>query len=425
MLDLKLIRENPTLIKQNSKNREYDSSSVDKILKFDEKWRSLKNEDDKLRHERNLVSEEINKAKKAKKDVKPIIAKAKSMSDKLLKNEEEEKSLRKEIDSLLSMLPNIQAKDVPIGGEDKNKEILKWGILPEIKNPKTHFELGEELDILDIKRATKLSGSGFYLLKGMGARLQRALVQFMLDFHIKNGFVEINPPQLVNKETAFGTGNLPKFKDDLYWVNDEFVLIPTAEVPVTNIYAGEILLEKDLPKKFCAFTQCYRTEAGRRSCEEGLFRLHQFEKVEMVYLCKPEQSWKFLKEMTNYSETILKKLKIPYRKILLATADAGFASAKTYDLEVWSPSRKKYLEASSCSNCLDFQARRMNTRYQDKDEIKFVHTLNGSGLALPRLMISIIENYQMNDGSIKIPTVLQKYMGDIKKIENKKKNGNK
>jgi seryl-tRNA synthetase len=249
------------------------------------------------------------------------------------------------------------------------------------------------------------------------AQLERALINFMIDFHVKDGFIEINPPQIVNAKTMFGTGNLPKFEQDLYKTREGFYLIPTAEVVVTNIHADEVLNEKDLPKKFVAFTQCYRTEAGRHGSETpGIFRLHEFEKVEMVYICKQEDSWKFHEEMTARAEKLLDKLKLPYRRILLATADAGFASAKTYDLEVWSPFLKKYLETSSCSNCTDFQARRMNTRYQSKDGMKFVHTLNGSGLATPRLLISLIENYQQKDGSIKVPAVLQPYMNGKKFI---------
>lgn len=423
MIDIKLIRDDLKLVKNNSKNRGYDEKIVQEVFEKDEKWRKLKLEDDKLRHERNKISEEINSAKKKKdeKTAKELISKAKKISDKLKENEESENNLRTEIDKLIAVIPNIQSKDSPIGEEAKNKEVSKWGKISKKKNLKTHLELGEELDIIDMKRATKIAGAGFYILKGKGAKLQRALVQFMLDSHSKNGFVEINPPQLVNKKSAFGTGNLPKFADQLYSTNDDLVLVPTAEVPVTNIYSEEILAEKDLPKKFCAFTECYRTEAGRRAGEEGLFRLHQFEKVEMVYICKPEDSYKFLEEMTSYAEQILKLLELPYRKILLSTQDAGFASAKTYDLEVYSPSMKKYLECSSCSNCTDFQARRMNCRFQNKKTNKpeFVHTLNGSGIALPRLMISLIENYQNEKGEIEIPKVLQKYTG-FKKIERKK-----
>jgi len=414
MIDIRLIREDLKLVKNNSKNRGYDEKIVEEIFEKDGKWRKLKLEDDSLRHERNKISEDINSAKKKKdeKTARDLILKAKKISDKLKENEESENKLRSEIDDLISVVPNIQSKDAPVGDESKNKEVLKWGKIAK-KKVKSHLELGEELDIIDIKRAVKISGAGFYLLKGKGARLQRALVQFMLDFHSKNGFTEINPPQLVNKKSAFGTGNLPKFAEQLYGTNDDLVLVPTAEVPVTNIYSNEVLNEKDLPKKFCAFTECYRTEAGRRAGEEGLFRLHQFEKVEMVYICHPEPSYEFLEEMTSYAEQILKLLELPYRKILLSTQDAGFASAKTYDLEVWSPFMNKYLECSSCSNCTDFQARRMNCRFQNKKTNKpeFVHTLNGSGIALPRLMISLIENYQNEKGEIEIPKVLQKYTG--------------
>jgi len=419
MIDIKLIRDNPSLIKKNCKNRGYDEKAVSEILDTDAKWRKLKQEDDELRGERNKISENINQARKQKKDIKPLVKKAKETAVKINKNEQEEKVLKEKIDCLIASIPNIQEKDVPVGDASKNKEVSKWGKLPKIKNPKSHLELGETLDMIDIKRATKISGAGFYMLKGKLAILQRALIQFMLDFHNKNGFTEINPPQLVNKKTAFGTGNLPKFEDQLYKTNDELILIPTAEAPVTNIFANEVLTEKELPKKFCAFTQCYRTEAGRKAGEEGLYRLHEFEKVEMVYICKPEDSCKFLEEMTKNAEEILKQLEIPYRKVLLATADAGFASAKTYDLEVYSAFMKKYLETSSCSNCTDFQARRMNTKYQSKGGLKFVHTLNGSGLALPRLMIALIENNQQADGTIKVPKALWKYTG-FKEIRKEK-----
>jgi len=419
MLDIKLIREKPEEVKRNNKNRGYDEKLVDQVVELDKKWRRLKGEDDNLRAERNKVSKDISEAKKQGQDTNNILNRAKEIAEKLETNEKEERELKGKVDNLMALIPNMYTKDAPIGGEEKNKELLKWGKLLKIKNPKSHVELGEKLGILDIKRAVKLAGAGFYILQGQGARLQRALVQFMLDFHNKNGFTEINPPQLVNRKTAFGTGNLPKFEDQLYTTRDELVLIPTAEVPVTNIYADEVLKEKDLPKKFCSFTECFRTEAGKHAGEEGLFRLHQFEKVEMVYICKPEDSWKFLEEMTGNSEKILKALEIPYRKIVLATGDAGFSSAKTYDLEVWSPAMNRYLEVASCSNCTDFQARRMNTKYQAiNNELKFVHTLNGSGLALPRLMISILENNQQADGSIKIPKVLWRYTGftEIKPI---------
>lgn len=409
MLDIKLLREKPELVKKNCKKRGYDENLVDEILGLDKVWRELKGEDDELRAERNKVSIQVNEAKKQKKNPESLIERAKQINQKLARNEHQERELRQKIDDLMAVVPNIQKDDVPAGTAEKNKTIHTIGKLAKIKNAKSHIELGEKLDIIDIKRAVKIAGAGFYILKGNGAKLQRALVQFMLDFHEKNGLVEINSPQLVSRRAAFGTGNLPKFDDQLYKTQDDLILIPTAEVPVTNIYSDETLAEKDLPKKFCAFTQCYRTEVGRHTGEEGLFRLHQFEKVEMVYLCRQEDSWKLLEEMTSNAEKILKELGIPFRRILLATGDASFASAKTYDLETWSPSMKRYIETSSCSNCTDFQARRMNTKYQSKDGMKFVHTLNGSGLALPRLMIALIENNQTTKGNIKIPKCLWKY----------------
>jgi seryl-tRNA synthetase len=423
MIDLKFIRENSGLVKQNCKNRGYDAEDVDEILALDEKWRKMKKEDDDLRATRNKVSKEISEAKKQKKNVTALLKNAKQIPEKLKKNEEDERQLREDLDKFLALIPNIQAKDVPIGTQEKNKVIHKQGEIPKFNFPvKSHDEILTKLDFLDMERAAKLSGTGFYLFKGEMAQFERALINFMLDFHVNDGFVEINPPQLVNAKTMYGTGNLPKFEEDLYKTREGFYLIPTAEVVVTNIYANEILNEKDLPKKFVAFTQCYRTEAGRHGSETpGIFRLHEFEKVEMVYLCNQEDSWKFHEEMTARAEKILDKLKLPYRRVLLATADAGFASAKTYDLEVWSPFLKKYLETSSCSNCTDFQARRMNTRYQSKDGMKFVHTLNGSGLATPRLLISLVENYQQKDGSIKVPSVLQPYMNGKKVIGKKEK----
>lgn len=421
MIDIKLVRENPELVKKNIKNRGYDVN-LDEIVKLDEKWKKIKFESDNLRKERNSISKNINLIKKSKdeKELKKLIKEAKEIPKKLKKNEEKERELKKKLDFLLSFIPNIQHKDAPIGGEEKNKELKKNGKIPKFDFPvKGHLELLENLDLLDMKRGAKLAGSGFYMLKGNLATLQRAIIHFMLDYHVKDGFLEINSPQLVNAKAMFGTGNLPKFEDDLYKTKEGLYLIPTAEVSITNIHADEVLKEKDLPKKFVGFTQCYRTEAGRRSGEDGLFRVHEFEKVEMVYLCKEEDSWNLLEEMTERAEKLLQLLELPYRKVILATEDAGFASAKTYDLEVWSPALKKYLEVSSCSNCTDFQARRMNTKYQSKNVLKFVHTLNGSGLAMTRLMISLIENNQLKDGSIKIPKVLQPYMSGLKKISRK------
>ena len=425
MIDIKLIMESPEIVIKNCINRAYDQRLVDEIISADKEWRKLKYKEDEIRAERNKISKQINEAKKAKneKKVKELMSRAKEIPEELKKIDENETSLRQKIDGFLSLIPNIQAKDVPIGGEKNCKEIHKFGKIPKFKFPvKSHVEILENLGLLDIKAAAKISGSGFYVFKGELAEFERALINFMLDTNIEAGFVEINPPQIANEKTLFGTGNLPKFEKDLYKTREGLYLIPTAEVVLTNLYADEVLKEKELPKKFTAFTQCYRTEAGRHGTETpGIFRLHEFEKVEMVYLCRQEDSWKFLEEMTKQAEKILKLLKLPYRRIILATADTGFASAKTYDLEAWSPSLNKYLEVSSCSNCTDFQARRMNTRYSTKEGIKFVHTLNVSGLATPRLLISLIENYQQKDGSILIPKVLQKYMHGKKKISAKNK----
>lgn len=423
MLDIKFLRENPNFVKQNCKNRNYDEDLVNEVLDLDEKWRILKKQDDDLRAERNKLSKQVNEAKKKKNEklAKDLIKEAQKIPEKLTKNEEEEKKLKTEMDYFLSMIPNIQMDGVPVGDSEMNQIVFEWGTIPKFSFPiKSHDELLEDSDLLDMKRGAKVAGAGFYLFKGELAQFERALINFMIDFHIKDGFTEINPPQLVNEKTMFGTGNLPKFEQDLYKTREGFYLIPTAEVVVTNIHADEVLQEKELPKRFVAFTQCYRTEAGRHGAETpGIFRLHEFEKVEMVYICSQEDSWKLHEEMTKRAEKLLQLLELPYRKVLLATADAGFSSAKTYDLEVWSPALKKYLETSSCSNCTDFQARRMNTRYQSKGGLKFVHTLNGSGLATPRLLISLIENYQQKDGRIKVPKVLQPYMNEKKFIGKK------
>ena len=320
---------------------------------------------------------------------------------------------------ILERIPNIAHDSVPVGGEEKGQVLKQWGKELKFDFPaKQHFELGESLGIIDMEKGARLAGSGFYVFKGLGARLERALISFFLDFHAKNGFTEFSLPYLVNKQTAFGTGNLPKFENDLYKTQDGFYLIPTAEVPMTNLHANEVLEEKDLPKKYTAFTPCFRTEAGRHGAESrGIFRLHQFDKVEMVMFSKQEDSWKALEEMTLYGEKILEQLEIPYRRKVLASEDMGFASSKTYDLEVFAAASKRWLETSSCSNCTDFQARRMNTKYKTKTETKFVHTLNGSGLATPRLLIALLENNQTKQGTIKVPKSLHPYMNGVKEIK--------
>ncbi len=418
MLDIKLIRENSEAVKKSCKNRGYDVD-IDALIKTDGQWRKLKQEADELRHKRNEVTIEITELKKQGKDVKAKVKEAGEISEKVIKNEEKEVKLRQEINGIFVAIPNILHESVPKGKE--GKIVKTYGTKPKLSfKAKHHWELAESIGI-DMKRAAKISGAGFYVLTGQMAKLQRALIQFMIDFHVKDGFIEINPPQLVNAKTAFGTGNLPKFENDLYKTREGLYLVPTAEVCVTNLHADEVLTEKELPKYYVAFTECYRTEAGKHGTEtRGIYRLHQFEKVEMVKIVKPENSWKELETMTARAEKILEKLKIPYRRKLLGSEDTGFASAKTYDIEAWAPGAAEYLEVSSCSNCTDFQARRMNTKYQVKNNLEFVHTLNGSGLALPRLMIALIENYQQKDGSIKIPSVLQPYTG-FKVIEASKK----
>jgi seryl-tRNA synthetase len=424
MIDIKLIREKPEWVKKKVKDRGYDPSEINILLKADKEWRTLKEESDKLRARRNEISKKISELKKQKKNADSVIKEAKEIPEKLAETERKMAEAEAKKDCIWQRTPNLQDDSVPIGGAEKNKEVKKWGKIPKFKFPvKGHAELLENLGVLDLKRAAKISGSGFYILRGELATLERALIQFMIDFHVKDGFEEINPPHIVNSKTMFGTGNLPKFESDLYKTKEELYLIPTAEVPVTNIYADEIIEENKLPKKFVSFTQCFRTEAGRHGSETpGIFRLHQFEKVEMVYICRQEDSKRFHEEMVSRAEKILQMLKLPYRKVLLATADAGFASSKTYDLEVWSPALKKYLETSSCSNCTDFQARRMNTKYSENKtgEKKFVHTLNGSGLATPRLLISLVENCQQKDGSIKVPSVLIPYINGKKTISIKK-----
>jgi seryl-tRNA synthetase len=420
MLDINLIRENPEFVKKSCKNRGYDLD-IDELIRYDGEWRESKQKSDELKHKRNAVSEEINQLKKEGRDIKAKIREIKEIPEKIKRLDEETERLREKINAVMHNIPNIMDKSVPVGDASKNKIIKENGKKKKFNFPvKHHWELGESLDIIDLKRASKLSGEGFYVLKGKGAIMQRALIQFMLDFHVKNGFTEINPPQIVKGDALFGTGNLPKFADQLYKTEDSY-LIPTAEVPLTNLHANENLDENELPKKYSAFTECYRTEAGRHGTEtRGIFRLHQFEKVEMVYITKPEDSMKALEEMKGKAEKICEMLGLPYRTILLSTQDSGFASSKTYDIEVYSPALKKYLETSSCSNCTDFQARRANIKFKTTQGNRYAHTLNGSGLALPRLMISILENYQQKDGSINIPKALWKYTG-FKKIESAQK----
>ncbi len=385
----------------------------------DKEWRSLVGEIDLLRRRRNEISGEINELMRKKSDASEKIREAKALPAKIKELEDWSAGLRNALDVAFLSIPNIPHDSVPVGSDASHNVVVRsWGKKPNFSfTPKHHWELGEQLNILDLDRSAKIAGTGFYVLRGDGARLQRALIQFMLDFHFKNGFVEVCPPLLVNAKTMRGTGQLPKFEQDLYQTREGLYLIPTAEVPLTNLHAGENLLAAELPKRYCAFTPCFRTEAGRHGTEtRGIFRLHQFDKVEMVSICAPEQSWKELEFLRREAEQLLEQLRIPYQTIVLCTGDMGFAAAKTYDLECWSPALGKFLETSSVSNCTDFQARRMQTKYFAGPKTALVNTLNGSGLALPRLFISLLENNQTARGTVNVPKVLQPYMGGLTEI---------
>ncbi len=426
MLDLNFVRENLETVETALRNRNFPADSLEKFLELDTERRRVIGEGDKINQTRNLASKEIGglmqTGKRDEAETKKTeVAGLKESQAELEKLRDEAETAMRE---LLSHLPNIPAGDVPVGkDESSNVEIRKWG---EPKNfdfePKDHVDLGETLGILDLERATKITGSRFAILNGAGARLERALVNFMLDVHTsEHGYTETLPPFLVNRRSLFGTNQLPKFEDDLFFLNDErgFALIPTAEVPVTNYHSEEILDARDLPKYYVAYTPCFRSEAGSYGRDtRGLIRQHQFEKVELVKLSVPENSEEEHEKLTANAERILQLLGLPYRTVILSTGDMGFGAVKTYDIEVWLPSQKTYREISSCSNCGDFQARRMNLRFRRSggEKPEFAHTLNGSGLAVGRTWIAILENYQQKDGSVIIPEILQRYMNGLEKI---------
>lgn len=420
MLDLKFIRENPNQVKDGLK-RKFDNSDVDYILQLDAERRDLIRETEALKAERNAVSAEIGKKKKAGESADETIAKMREVGQKISDLDDKLRDVESKLHEALSWIPNIPHQTVPVGkDESDNQFVREWGQKPSKDfDVLPHWEIGEKLGILDLEAATRVSGSGFYMLKGLGARLVRALINYMIDIHTADGFVEIWPPVVVRHDTMYGTGQLPKMADDMYYIErDEMYLVPTAEVPVTNIYRGEILQHTDLPLGMVAFTPCFRREAGAAGKDtRGMIRVHQFEKVELVKIVPPENSYDELESLVAQAEKILQGLEIPYRVMLLATGDLSFASAKTYDLELWAAGVGTYLEISSVSNFEDFQARRMNTRFRDGDKnIRFPHTLNGSGLALARLVPAILENYQNADGTVTVPEVLRPYMGEIDKI---------
>ncbi len=421
MLDIRRIRENPDELRTALGNRGQDAKVVDEILKLDSEWRELKSATDELRAGKNKVTQEIAGLKKSKKDAEQRIHDMHKLNAELEGLERRCSEQEGKLRAVLLTVPNIPHSSVPVGKSEEDNPIVRtWGTPAKFEfKPKEHWELAPALDIMDFERGVKLAGHRFTLLKGDGAKLERAVINFFLDVHEKNGYTEVFPPILVNEKTATGTGNLPKFADQLYYCSeDKLYLIPTAEVPVTNIYMEETVPKEKLPMRFCAYTPCFRREAGEYQRDiKGYLRQHQFNKVELVHICEPKTSYEELEMMVKEAELMLQLLKLPYTMATLCTGDMGFASAKTYDINVWLPGQGKYREVSSCSNCEDFQSRRANTKYYDeKGKPQFVHTLNGSGLAAGRTVIAIIENYQQKDGSIVIPEALRPYMRGKERI---------
>jgi seryl-tRNA synthetase len=423
MLDLRFVRKNIDLIREALAKRGSDLD-VNVFLALDEKRRAILAELEQLNAQRNQLAAEISRRKKAKEDASEVIAEVKKLSERIKVLDEELEDIQAQIQDWLIRLPNIPHPSVPVGKDESENQVIKtWGEKPSFSfTPKPHWEIGEKLGILDFKRAAKITGSRFVVYKGLGAALERALINFMLDLHIKeHGYTEIFPPFIVNEDSLFGTGQLPKFKEDLFKIEGEnYYLIPTAEVPVTNLHRDEVLNEKDLPIKYVAYSACFRAEAGSYGRDvRGIIRQHQFNKVELVKFTTPETSYDELESLLADAEEVLKRLELPYRVVVLCTGDLGFAAAKTYDIEVWLPGQNVYKEISSCSNFEAFQARRANIRFKRKGgkRTELVHTLNGSGLAIGRTVVAILENYQQEDGSVVIPEVLRPYMGGIEVIK--------
>ena len=421
MLDIKFVRENIAEVQDTLKKRKVNLS-FDEFMLSEKRRREILQEVEELRSRRNIVSKEVGDLKKAGEDATAQMEEMKGVGEKIKTLDEELKTHEDSMQDFLLNIPNMLHESVPEGNdEDANIEIRKWGTPRKFDfEPLNHWDIAERHDIIDFERATKITGSRFALLKGAGARLERALMNFMLDHNAEAGYKEVFPPILVNRQSMTGTGQLPKFEEDLFKVEDpDYFLIPTAEVPVTNIHAAEILKEEDLPIYYTAYTPCFRREAGSHGKDtRGLIRQHQFNKVEMVKFVKPEDSWDELEKLTANAEDILQKLGLPYRTVVLCSGDIGFSSSKTYDIEVWLPGQDKYREISSCSNFVDYQARRADIRFKRKGQKKteFVHTLNGSGLAMGRTLVAVLENYQQSDGSIEIPEVLRPYMMGMETI---------
>ncbi len=412
MHDINFIRTNPVEFDNRIKLRGV-AYCAEKINKIDEERRNTQTVLQNILAERNILSKKIGEIKSKKKDATVIIKKVEKLKDQISSLKELEKIKEDELSAILCRIPNLPSKDVPVGDNEKNNTQYKiWGDKPKFTfKTKRHFEIGENLNLMDFDLASKLSGSRFVVLQGMLAKLERAISQFMLDKHtIENGYTEMNVPYLVKDDALFGTGNLPKFGEDLFTAGDSHWLIPTAEVPLTNLVREQIINEKELPMRVTSYTPCFRSEAGAAGKDtRGMLRQHQFTKVELVSITTPEDSKQELERMLSSAESILQDLNIHYRVMTLCTGDMGFAANKTYDIEVWLPGENAYREISSCSNCGDFQARRMNAKYKNENKNDFVHTLNGSGLAVGRTLIAILENYQTVDGNVEIPKVLQKY----------------
>jgi len=422
MLDIKYLRQNIDFVRQKMDQRG-QKIDFDGFLSLDAKRRDILGAVETLRNERNSVSKQVGELKKKKEDASALIEKMGDVSAKIKEYDEILRVTEEELNAFVMIVPNIQHESVPQGsGSEDNKVVRTWGEKPVFSfEPKQHFDLGENLNILDFTRGAKITGARFTVSRGAGAAMERALVSFMLDLHTeKHGYTEVLTPFMVNAESMTGTGQLPKFKEDLFKIEGmEYYLIPTAEVPVTNIYRDEILDEDKLPIYLVAYSPCFRAEAGSYGKDtRGLIRQHQFNKVEMVKFSKPETSYDELEKLTANAEEILEKLNIPYRTVCLCTADLGFSSAKTYDVEAWLPGQNTYREISSCSNFDDFQARRAAIRFRRKDsgKVEFVHTLNGSGLAVGRTVVAILENYQQADGSVIIPEALRPYMRGLERI---------
>lgn len=423
MLDAKLIRSNPEKIEQELQKRNM-SGALKEYLSLDEEWRNTLSKAEELKQFRNAASQEVGKQKKAGQNPQELMDKVRQVGQEIKEIDDRLKDIENEMYKILLRLPNLPHESVPVGKDDKsNLEIRRWGNPRSFTfEPRAHWDLGPDLDILDFERAAKLSGARFTVDKGMGARLERAIINFFLDIHTtQHGYTEILPPFMVSADCMMGTGQLPKFAEDMFKVEGrEMYLVPTAEVPLTNLHRDEILDKKDLPRYYTAYTPCFRAEAGSHGRDtRGVIRQHQFNKVELVKIVEPETSYDELEKLTNNAEKVLQLLGLPYRTVLLSSGDMGFSAAKTYDLEVWMPSYNDYKEISSCSNCEDFQARRANIRYRPDPKAKpcYVHTLNGSGVAVGRTLAAILENYQMEDGSIEIPEVLCPYMGGYKVIK--------